>query len=273
MSHGMRSRLTHRIAACQLFAAFAALALTGCASSKKKEAEKPIWTPKPLVGWEYVSIEPVAPLTNDFRVVASLPTKGLFPADMGVTRVALVSDAVPFSPTEGKTVPVIFKDPRNEFLQWNSALDDQLAVSEVFPIDHFALGGGDARPAQIVASLRALHARLGLIYAVNELSPDSAEILGTIYDVEAARPIAHIHASATSLPIPEDTKEDDIDLWETDARARVRARFEILVYQCLYQLIKQDQPAKADAPEGWIPVTPRLPVEWPPQLPPPRNGR
>lgn len=190
---------------------------------------------------------------------------GLFPANMSVTRVSLESD----EEQEFSTQPRLYADPRNEFLQWNTAFDDQMAVSEVFPIDQRDLGGGEADPNQILAAFRALHARIGLVYAVNELSETESEMFGILYDNDAAEPIAAIHAQAVSVEPPKDENEkgEPTDLWETDSRALVRAKFARQVHACVRELIQKDQPAVVETPTGWTPAGPIRPVEWPPRHP------
>lgn len=200
-----------------------------------------------------------APAPGDgFEIVTARPTVGLFPANLAVTRVAIAEDE------DRAGDPVLFADPRNEFLQWNRAFDDQMAISEVFPLDQRDLGGGTADPAQILAAFRGLHARLGLIYAVNEISPIESEMFGALYDTEAGTPVALIQAHAESVSAAHE-KNEQANPWETDSRALVRKKFEKLAYQTIYTLIINDQPSRTDPPAGWIPAGPIRPVEWPPR--------
>ena len=237
-----------------------ACALTVAAGCAQKHVET--WTPKPKVQWTDISTEPVPALTNEYRIVVPQPTRGLFPASIGVTRVAVKSED---EETTGRKLHLV-RDPRNEFLQWNSAFDDQMAVSEVFPIAQRDLGGAEAAAEQIIAANRALHARISLIYAMNELSETQTEMIGTLYDTETAQRIAAFHAEAFSiLPLEEEQNRDPIDLWKTDSKALVRTKFERHVYACIRELILGDEPAPVEAPTGWIPVGPIKPVEWPPK--------
>ena len=139
-----------------------------------------------------------------------------------------------------------------------------MAISEVFPIDQRDLGGASAEPEQIVAAWRGLHARVGIVYAVNGLSETGTEMIGALYDVAAAKPIAAMHAQAFSI-IPPKGDDEPADLWETDSRALVRAEFERHVYECLRELISRDVPALLESPDGWTPPGPIRPVEWPPR--------
>lgn len=199
-------------------------------------------------------------------MLASNPTDGLFPANLAVTRVA--AENLPEG-SANRTEPILLADPRNEFLQWNSTLDDQMAVSEVFPVAQRDLGGGDAEPGQILAAFRALHARLGLIYAVNDLSPNETEMFGMLYDTTNSTPVAAFHAQATSTTPPGEEKDcgrhDPFDVWEKDSRALVRAEFAKQLHASIRELILNDQPRMMDAPEGWKPEVSARSVAWPPR--------
>lgn len=238
------------------------LVSTGCRSSKKEEV---VWTPKARVDWKNVAADAAPGVENGYQILTGGRTKGLFPANMGVTRVSLETDAEAQSSVE----PYLFADPRNEFLQWNTTFDDQMAVSEVFPIAQRDLGGRDAEPSQILAAFRGLHARLGLLYAVNELSDSETEMFGTLFDTQSGKPVAVIHSQAVSV-IPDEKSDDKkdakkIDPWKTDSRALVRAKFAKQVHTCIRDLIAADEPALVEAPSGWTPAGPIRPVEWPPR--------
>jgi hypothetical protein len=237
-----------------------ALLASYCASGC---AQKPVevWEPKPRTEWQHVmTVTGDAPV-NDFSVNAAHQTTGLFPANVAVTRVAVEDN------DEGGLEPRLNADPRNEFLQWNSTFDNLMAVSEVFPIDQRDLGGGDATPEQILAAFRGLHARLGLVYAVNEISETESEMFGALYETSSLEPVASFHARAVSIELDEDDKDKDdpYNLWKTDSRALVRAKFAEMVHACMRQLIINDQPADVEAPTGWTPSVPVRPVEWPPR--------
>lgn len=238
----------------------------GCAAQKKVAP----WTPKPLVQWEDISTHAFPPVRNGYYIFIQQPTTGLFPTAMGVTRMVIdppLGD--PFGYNDPRLAPsarCLLTDPRNEFLQWNRAFDNLMAVSEVFPIRERDMGGAEAEPRQILAAFQALDAHLGLIYALNELTPTKLEMFGVLYDSRAGRPIAALHAEAVSTTAPEEQpQKEPIDLWETDARARVRERFERLVHACLSELIRFDQPDQPKSIRAWTASGSARPVEWPPR--------
>ena len=229
----------------------------GCAEEKA-----PAWQPRPLVHWEDISTTPVIEPEEGYVTLTDRPTKGLFPADMAVTRVAV---EVP-EDTPDARCPRLSPDPRNEYLVCNAAFDDLMAISEVFPIAQRDMGGARATPDQILAAFRALSARLGLIYAYNELSENRAEMIGTLYDAGRNEPIAVFRAQAESIPPPEgENAFEPVDLWETAAEALVRERFERIVYDCVREFIIHDEPPTIEDSTGWKPLLPPRPVEWPPR--------
>ena len=245
----------------------------GCAPPKVVE----VWRPKPMVHWHDLSTEPILPVRDEFRIMPGLSHSGIFPGSLAVTRVSIektgetqqagYASGLPGGDPDRPLAPRLMSDPRNEFLQWNSALDDLFAVGEVFPISGKGLGGGDAEPDQILAAFAALHARLGLVYAVNELSETETEMLGVLYDAKNKSVLAVLHAYSMSVVPPEVIEESKkpIDMWETDSRALVRARFEKILHACIHELIQRDRPATVVTPVGWTPTAPVRPVVWPPR--------
>lgn len=246
----------------QLSFALFLVASIGCAAKAKPEP----WVAKSRVGWQQISTLDAPPVSEGYVLLNPKPTKGLFPASLAVSRVGL--EAKPLEATEQ---PGLYTDPRNEFLQWNSAFDDLMAVSEVFPITERTLGGGEADPEQILAAFRALNARLGLVYAVNEMSPTETEMLAVLYDVRAGVPLAFCRTSAASAPPPDSKSEaKKLDPWTTDSRALVRAKFERFAHACLRELTLKDTPSELEDKSGWTSDRPRLPAEWPPRQSAPR---
>lgn len=251
--------MTMRNATVAIISGLIVLQTTGGCAPKKEE----VWTPPPHVGWTNIGTQPLGEPHESYRILVDAPTKGLFPAEIGVTRVGP-------STQDDHRVPgdwMLLRDPRNELLRWNSAFDDQMAVSAVFPIAQRDLGGAPTTPEQILAANHALDARIALIYAMNQLTETESEMIGALYDAESGQPLASFHASAVSLPPPEDQADDEpADPWKTDSKALVRAKFERIVYACIRELIARDLPAEIQSRDGWVPEGPIEPVQWPPRL-------
>ncbi|MFQ5494756.1 MAG: hypothetical protein ACE5EX_05185 [Phycisphaerae bacterium] len=239
-------------------ASAALLLVAGCARNERRP-----WTPEPIVGWNDLSTRSLQHPRNGYRIVADAPTHGIFPTSMAVVRVATLT---PHNPRPA-AARILYTDPRNEYIQWNSALDDLMAVSEVFPITDVDLGGGRVEPEQILAAFRALGARLGLVYALNEVTDGDAVMIAVLYDTQTQRPLATLHTYAYSLwPIDEKSRSQrPPDRWVVDARARVRARFEELLHDCIHELIQEARPAKSVIQVDYRPTdTPRS-FDWPPR--------
>ncbi len=241
----------------------AGVGLVGGCSHNTEEVKT--WTAKPQVIWADLCNQNVEWHHNTFTLLTNGPTKGLFPAELAVTRIAREQDEANAPHLRRR----LLRDPRNEFLQWNRTLDDQMAVSAVFPIAERDLGGAEPDPDRINAAMRALQADLGLIYAINEVSETRSEMFGALYDTSLGWPVAVIHAAAESVRPPEEDDDaeeayEELTMWETDSRALARDKFERLVYACVRELIMRDRPADVSAPEGWVPVGPIMPVQWPP---------
>lgn len=246
----------------------ALLAIAGSCCRTEKPVEE--WTMKPVALWSAVSTPPIQPVRNGYRILVPQPTEGIFPATLAITHVA-IEDPDLEEHDDGDAgagditiagEPYLPPHPKNEFLGWNSSLDNLMAISEVFPIVSRDLGGGTAEPEQILAAFRALHGKLGVIYAANELSRTKTEMFGVLYEVETGDRIASLHVEATS-----EEPDPDIpgDLWENDSRAKARARFAEVLHACIRDLILNDKPAAVETPTGWTPTGPVRPVEWPPR--------
>lgn len=223
-------------------------------------ADKIAVTAKAPLDWYFVSTEPVDPLYNAYQLQIVPPTQGLFPASIGVTRI----ESEVLDESVDLMRPLIFANPRNEYLKWNSAFDDLMAISEVFPVTQFDMGGENAYIENVLAAFHGLGAKLGLIYAVNEFDDLETEIIGTLYDTESTKPIAHFQAHAVSVFPEENQKDEPVNLWKTDSTAIARERFESLVYSCFLELIEHDERTEPNAPPGWKPVGPAKRVKWPP---------
>jgi hypothetical protein len=235
------------------------LTVVGCA----KPVEPP-WTAPPQVHWADIATQAFPTTINDYRMLAPIGSTGRFPTIVAVSRVSVAVETVDRRGRKAR-LPYLSAKPKNEFLSWNNAFDDQMAISEVFPIAQRDLGGWPAEPLQILASFKALQAGLGLIYAQNELDRDQTEMIGVLYETETATPIAAIQAQAVSITPPEEQRKKPLDLWKYDSKALARQKFEGLVYACIRELILNDQLQKVDVPTGWTPAGPIRPVEWPPR--------
>ena len=96
-----------------------------------------------------------------------------------------------------------------------------------------------------------LRTSLLLVYCPNRFGPNSAQVLGVLYDAVTGRVLASLHTSSNFLDDegiespPEELKGDHRD---ADAYYQAGRAYERLSVQCLGTLIKQDSPAPATQP-------------------------
>ncbi len=251
------ARHTRAIPPPLLLLVIACLSPPGCAP---KTVE--VWAPPLQVRWDDVTSATITPAGDQYAILESNASEGRFPCSIAVSRIAIEADE-----EAGQRRRVVPVTPHNEFLIWNSSFDDLWLISEVFPIAQRALGGAAVEARLIVDAAYTFDARMSLIYGFNVVSPTRCEMLGVLHESSTGAPIAAIHASAESIPRLEKDKpaKHNLDAWEHEARALVRAKFEKLMIDCMRELIARDTAVQIDVPEGWTPIRPMYPLEWPPR--------
>jgi len=146
-------------------------------------------------------------------------------------------------------------------------MDDQMAISEVFPVRQRDMGGAPATPENIVSAMHALGASLGLIYAVNEPAENRTEMFGILYETSSLKQLATFRTEAEGINPDDNNEKTSKEIWRTDSRAIAQRQFEVQLRSCMREMIDRDQPAEVEAPEGWVPENPIRSVVWPPPLP------
>jgi len=234
------------------------LAVAGCASKERH----PFFPTYPVVSWSALAAGQDVEVSDGYRLLVTEPTQGVFPASIGVARLA-------GRITNNGDALLLAMKPDVDFLSWNSRFDDFRSVSEVFPVNAMALDGADVEVSSILASARALRAGLLLVYTEEQNTPEQYDVRGMIYEVKTRRPLASLHASAyVQQPVEPDehySGDDPVhDLDRKDPRLIAIKSFEQHARACLLALMANDEPAETVAPEGWIPDRPIDPILWPP---------
>lgn len=103
----------------------------------------------------------------------------------------------------------------------------------------------------VMHAAEQLDISLLLLYARNGLGPNSAQVLGVLYDVPTREPIATFHASSAFLnelgqEVSPDFEEGDHR--DIDARYQAQRTFETHVLDCLRELITRDSPPPTTQP-------------------------
>jgi hypothetical protein len=257
--------------ACLACTVVACLLAAGCS-----QTDEPAFEPtSPVVRWADLVSSEVALPEDGFTLLVTQPTKGLFPASLGVARLAAVT---PESAESGEPLTsriILAEEPAHDFLRWNSAFDDVRPVREVFPISWIALNGREVTAANVVDACRAMTGRMCLVYCQTDVSVSESEARGVMYEAVTGRPLATIHARGVYVApesdeaAPEDGDDASRDGPPLTPRLVSEDRFEALVRACMLQLAANDQPQPPAPEEGWVPEGPLAPPVWPPSASPP----
>lgn len=96
------------------------------------------------------------------------------------------------------------------------------------------------------------NARLLLVYTVNSTGPNTAQVLGVLYELTDRTPLATFHAAAHYVNedgVEESPNPKKGDYRDIDARYQAQRQFEQHVTDCLRELIELDQPVPAVHPD------------------------
>ncbi|MCH7526760.1 MAG: hypothetical protein IID39_04930 [Planctomycetes bacterium] len=237
------------------------VALTGCAHTEKEPTFQQRW---PSVGWSLVSKTDFLGLHNDYVLLTSTGTVGLFPCSLAVARITKPVE----TGSNRAAVVELAMTPANEMIDWMKLFDDCWLISNTFPVTYPDLEAPEVETEQLVERARLVGAGLCLIYGVSEDDSSETEIYGALYDTRDGKLIAAAHAQvrldgSTDTEAPPGRHEND--LRHIDPRVIVQERFRRLVADCVSGLISDDYPlAQRPPPGGWTHEQPVEPVMWRP---------
>ncbi len=186
----------------------------------------------------------VAPVDNTYRLDVIDDTQGRFACSLAIAKLV---------PSEADAVNLVKMTPAEE-ARWVNAfcgfteLRDLQFLSPLSVIPE-APGTGSLR-----AAAAAREASLMLLYAPNRYGPNSAQVLGVLYDVPSGRPLAALHASAKYLD--QDGEEVSVDretgdLRDHDAAYQASRAYEQHLVHCLGEMIRHDSAAPTTQPHRW----------------------
>ena len=186
----------------------------------------------------------VAPVDNAFRLLTDEATRGRFGCGLAIAKLL---------PGEASGSVHLVAATLAEEGYWVSAL---CGVSEVRDLEF--LTPINVRPDEpttesLCAAAAALNADLLLMYAPNRYGPNSAQVLGVLYDVHGCQPLAVLHASATYLD-EEGVETPPDNEWgnqrAVDACYQASRAYERHLLCCLRDLIEKDEPLPVQ-PHHW----------------------
>ncbi len=211
---------------------------------------------------------------NEYTLLVSDRTEGLFPGTIAVARIAPhwtpTHTLVPASSLEMK--------PLNQFIDWCDMFDDIWPVAGVFPLTYPNRPNRQVTEQMLVDAAREQGAGMCLIYHIGgecDQNGCSAVMRGQLYDVRDGRLLAEAHADARvkaifedQLPPPPPTDRIDIDKRHLDPWFIAHERFRQKLRECVLELIAQDKPIEAPIPSrrqtvsGYPPIRNRIPTDY-----------
>jgi hypothetical protein len=222
------------------------LALTGCATT-----EKPVAYDPPLVVEDFAANYDFP--EEGFRLLADAST-GRFATALAISRYSTRQD--PF----GCDVMVheCGLSPREQAYWVSTFRGAQKVRSLVFLSPTTLQVAAPGKSARCITA-DALGAKLLLEYVPTRLGPNSAEIMGVIYDAKTAEPVATLRASRVivgtagyEVPPGELADEQDADdVRPYDAYYQASRAFEQSAYDAVAQLIQLDEPLPQKERHRW----------------------
>ncbi len=198
-----------------------------------------------------VCLEDLAPglaiAENQFTLLADENTVDRFACAMAIAKY------VPPFPDDGGPLRFVPLAPAEQ-AWWTEQVRGVTAIRELVFLRPTSTRAEGQSVAAVCAAAARLKATLVLIYAPGGLGPNSAQVVGVLYEAATRKPLATFHTSATihdekgreQSPdgLPGDRREDD-------ARYQAQRQFEQQVLACLRELIVRDQRPTTTQPHKW----------------------
>ncbi len=189
----------------------------------------------------------LGPVDNTHLLLSREPTVGRFTCSLAIAR--FDSRGETFHPQlELSDIPPA------EQAHWVEAFRGVSDIREMVFLSRISSQNGRRDPESLCAVARRFGAPLLLIYTPNRHGPNTAQVLGVLYDVATTRPIATLHAGARFVDdngretAPEHIRGDRRD-W--DARYQAARAFEKHAQACLTELVLLDSPPPTTQPHEW----------------------
>jgi len=187
----------------------------------------------------------VAPVDNGYHTLVQEKTEGRFACSLAIAKLAPGDEA--------GAINLVELTPAEE-AYWTNAVCGVSEVRDLQFLSPISVRPDEPRTETLLGAAAAREASLLLLYAPNRYGPNSAQVLGVLYDVRTGQPIASLHASASFAD--EEGKEvapDQMlgDHRETDACYQASRAYEQYLLGCLGELIHNDSPPPATQPHRW----------------------
>ena len=137
---------------------------------------------------------------------------------------------------------------------WIEAFRGVSSIREMVFFSSISSENGRRDPESLCAVARRHHAPLLLIYTSNRYGPNTAQVLGVLYDVESVTPIATLHSAARFVNesgVETAPEGEDDDLRDSNALYQAARAFENHSRICMTALIALDSPSPTKQPHDW----------------------
>ncbi|MFQ5805450.1 MAG: hypothetical protein ACE5I3_03260 [Phycisphaerae bacterium] len=216
---------------------FVAFALLGCAVQSPGAYERRIQMRELAAG--------VAPVDDGYHLLVQEKTQGRFACSLAIAKFAPANQA--------GVVDLVELTPAEE-AYWANAVCGISEVRDLQFLSPLSVRPDEPCTDTLCAAAAARGAPLLLLYAPNRYGRNPAQVLGVLYDVKSAQPIASLHASASLL----DENDEEVapdgkrgDHRAADAYFQASREFERHVGCCLGELIRNDSPPPTTQPHRW----------------------
>lgn len=199
--------------------------------------------------------QPLQVVENAYFLLDDEKSTGRFPCTLALARRDVSAD-----PNAGDNLAVLV--PRDE-AHWTETFRGLAGVRDVMFIGPVAMRAYGNNIAQRCAVARKLGADLLLDYAYGQTGPNSAKLVGVLYETASVRPLATMHAQQTirdadgaEAPPKEvwqaaDDDVDEPDIRDYDAVYQAKRAFERHALDCIRILLERDRPAPTTQPHRW----------------------
>lgn len=212
------------------------LALVGCASEAPRVYERQVQMRELAAD--------VAPVDNAYRLDAVEETEGRFACSLAIAKLA---------PANENSVSLVEMTPAEE-ARWVNAVRGLTELRDLQFLSPLSVVPDRPRTDTLRVASAERDATLMLLYTPNRYGPNSAQVLGVLYDVPSGRPLAALHASATFLDeegVEVSVDEETGDQRQRDAYYQASRAYEQHLLGCLGELIRLDSPTPETQPHHW----------------------
>jgi hypothetical protein len=185
---------------------------------------------------------------SDFALLTDQPTSGRFGCPLAIAKLA-AGDAA------GSAGPLVLAELRdNEQAYWTEQMRGVAAIQKLVFLRPRSIRPEEQSLATLCDTAGRLGAPLLLLYAPRQLGPNSAQVLGALYDAQSRQALATVRSSAQLFD--EDGQESSPNDSRGDRRAQdagyqAQRKFESYTLACLRELIHRDQAPASTQPHKW----------------------